>query len=135
MLAAAILALFVGLKITLAVQERHDRALMAEIDRTSAQLRATGEQIAEIKDADLITMTDYISAYAQVEHLQNDYDREIQKYADLCNLARQRDGHRGLIDVQRLRGGYHPEVWQNMSEIVDLVRRINEITKKGNRRY
>ena len=54
----------------------------------------------------------------------------MQKYVDLCNLARQQDVQRGLINVERLQGGYHLETWQNMAEIVALVRQINELTKR-----
>lgn len=127
---AAALAAIAGVAITLAIQERNDRALSAEIERTSVELKVAGEQIAEIKDANLITMNDFIGAYPQIEHLQSDYDQKVAKFADLCGLAQQRDAHRGLINAQRLHGGYHPETWQNMAEIVDLVRQINEITKR-----
>jgi hypothetical protein len=89
-----------------------------------------GEQISEIKDANLITMNDYISAYAQIERLHNDYEQRVQRYVDLCNVAHQRDAHRGLINAERLHGGYHPETWQNLAQIIDLVRQINEVTKR-----
>ena len=58
------------------------------------------EQIGDIKDADLVSMNDYISAYAQVEHLQSDYDQKLQKYSKLCSLAQKRDSDRGIFNVE-----------------------------------
>ena len=85
---------------------------------------------ATSKDADLGSMNDYISAYAQVEHLQSDYDQKLQKYSKLYSLARKRDSDRGIFNIERFRGKYHPETWENMTEIIDLVRQINELTKR-----
>jgi hypothetical protein len=52
--------------IGLAVEEHNDRILGEELDRTGVELKILGEQITDIKDADLQSMNDYISAYAQV---------------------------------------------------------------------
>jgi len=75
-------------------------------------------------------MNDYISAYAQVEHLQSDYDQKLQKYSELYSLARKRDNDRGIFNVECFHGKHHPETWKNMTEIIDLVRQINELTKR-----
>jgi len=112
------------------IQEHNDRGLTEDLDRTAVELQILGRQITEIKDADLKSMNDYISAYAQVEHLQSDYDQKLQKYSELYSLARKRDSDRGPFNVERFHRKHHPETWENMSEIIDLVRQINELTKR-----
>src|SRR5262249_28731212 len=112
------------------IQEHNDRGLTEDLDRTAVELQILGRQITEIKDADLKSMNDYISAYAQVEHLQSDYDQKLQKYSELYSLTRKRDSDRGPFNVERFHRKHHPETWENMSEIIDLVRQINELTKR-----
>ena len=48
----------------------------------------------------------------------------------LYEQARERDSHRGWLDLERLRGRHHPETWEQMSEIIGLAREINEVTKR-----
>ena len=127
---AAILTVIVGAVTTFVIQDRRDRALAVEIERTQSELLGLGGQITAIKDADLTTTNDYIAAFAQIEPIQKEYDEKLQKFSDLYSYARERDSHRGLLDIQRLRGKYHPETWDKMSEIIGLVRQINDITKR-----
>jgi len=127
---AAILAVIVGVVTTFVIQDHRDKELTAEIERTQSELLGLGGQITAIKDADLATTNDYIAAFAQIEPIQKEYDEKLQKFSDLYNYARERDSHRGLLDIQRLRGKHHPETWDKMSEIIDLVRQINDITKR-----
>ena len=112
------------------IQERNDRVLAEDLGRTGVELQVLGRQIGDIKDADLVSMNDYISAYAQVEHLQSEYDQKLQKYNELYSLARKRDSDRGIFNVERFHGKHHPETWENMTEIIDLVHQINELTKR-----
>lgn len=126
-------ALLLGLTvlaIAFAVQDHEGRVLAEDLERTGVELKILGGQIAQIKDADLVSMNDYISAYAQVEHLQSEYDQKLQKYSELYSLARKRDSDRGIFNVERFHGKHHPETWENMTEIIDLVRQINELTKR-----
>ena len=74
-------------------------------------LKVLGGQISDIKDADLVSMNDYISVYAQVEHLQSDYDPKLQKYNELYSVARKRDSDRGIFNVGRFHGKHHSETW------------------------
>src|SRR6266705_2141606 len=127
---AAVLAAAVTVTIALAIQDRTDRRLTSDIERTQSDLLGLGAQITAIKDADLTTTTDYIAAYAQIEPLQKEYDEKLQRFSDLYTYARERDSHRGLLDLQRWRSKHHPEIWDRMSEIIDLVRQINGITKR-----
>jgi len=127
---AALLLGITVLVIAFAVQDHDERVLAEDLDRTGVELQLLGRQISDIKDADLGSMNDYISAYAQVEHLQSDYDQKLQKYSKLYSLARKRDSDRGIFNIERFRGKYHPETWENMTEIIDLVRQINELTKR-----
>ena len=127
---AVVLASAVTVTIALVVQERTDRRLTADIEREQSELLGLGAQITAIKDADLTTPNDYIAAYAQIEPLQREYDEKLQKFSDIYTYARERDSHRGLLDLQRLHSKHHPETWDKMSEIIGLVRQINEITKR-----
>ena len=115
---------------TLAIEDRRDRALAAELDATQTDLLGIGAQITSIKDADLETTNDFIAAYAQVESLEKEYDAKLQQFSELYQRARERDSHRAVFDPQRFRGRHHPETWDKMSEIISLVRQINEITKR-----
>ena len=127
---ATLLATAVTIAIVLAIQDRTDRRLTADIERAQSELLGLGAQITAIKDADLSSANDYIAAYAQIEPLQKEYDEKLQKFTDLYSHARERDSHRGILDLQRLRGKHHPETWDEMSEIIGLVRQINEINKR-----
>ena len=128
--AVMLLATAVTITTVLAIQDRTDRRLSADIERAQSELLGVGAQITAIKDADLTTPNDYIAAYAQIEPLQREYDEKLLKFSDLYTYARERDSHRGLLDLQRWRSKHHPETWDKMSEIVGLVRQINEITKR-----
>ena len=116
--------------VAFAIQDRRDTALAAEIERRQSELLDLGGQITAIKDADLMTTNDYIAAFAQIEPIQKEYDEKLKKFSDLYSYVRERDSHRGLLDVQRLSGKHHPETWDKMSEIIDLVGQINDITKR-----
>lgn len=125
-----LLAAAVSITIVLAIQDRTDRRLTADIERAQSELLGLGAQITAIKDADLTSASDYIAAYAQIEPLQREYDEMLQRFSDLYNYARERDSHRGVLDLRRFRSKHHPETWDRMSEIIDLVRQINDITKR-----
>jgi len=128
--AILVLATVIGFGITIAIQDHHDRRLVAEIEHAEAELREVSGRIASIKDSNLTTMDDYIAAYAQVEPLEKEYDEKLQKFRDLYGVARERESDPRILGVHRLHGKHHPETWQRMAEIIDLVHQINEITKR-----
>lgn len=123
-------AAFVIIAIVLVIQDRRDKALAAQIERAQSELLGLGGQITAIKDADLTTTNDYIAAFAQIEPIQKEYNEKLQEFSDLYSYVRERDSRRGLLDIQRLRRKHHPETWEKMSEIIGLVRQINEVTKR-----
>jgi len=125
-----VLAAVLSAAITLGIQNHNDRVLTAQIAQSESELRAVGAQIAAIKDHHFGTMSEYIDAYARIEPLLKDYDQKLQQYSELCNTAQQRDQKRRLINFQRVYSRYDPEVWRNTSEIIELVRQVNEVTKK-----
>jgi hypothetical protein len=86
-LGVVLLGMVVWLAVTLALEDRQQRRTDAEIDRASSELKSAGVQIAYIKDADLQSMNDYISAYAQIEPLQKEYDQKLQNMVELYRLA------------------------------------------------
>lgn len=114
----------------LGIQNHEDHVLTAQITQTEAELRAMGGRIANIKDRDFKTMAEYVAAYAQIEPLLTEYDHKLQEYSELYNTAQQRDQKRGLINIQRLHNRYNPEVWRNTSELIALIRQINDVMKK-----
>jgi hypothetical protein len=120
----------IGVATEFAIENRRDEAISADITRAESDLRELGAQIAAIKDGDLTSMNDFIAAYAQVEPLEKEYDQKLQKFTDLYRTAKERDSHRSFLDFQRLRGRHHPESWEKMSQIIEIVRQINDITKR-----
>jgi hypothetical protein len=115
---------------TLVVRDRNEKEMLSQLDRSQSDLRVLGGQIANIKDGDLASTNDFISAYAQIEPLEKEYEAKLQQFSALYERARERDSHRGWLDLERLRGRHHPETWEKMSEIIGLVREINEVTKR-----
>jgi hypothetical protein len=115
---------------TLVVRDRNEKEMLSQLDRSQSDLRVLGGQIANIKDGDLASTNDFISAYAQIEPLEKEYEVKLQQFSALYERARERDSHRGWLDLERLRGRHHPETWEKMSEIIGLVREINEVTKR-----
>src|SRR2546429_6110967 len=87
---AAVLAAAVTVTIALAIQDRTDRRLTSDIERTQSDLLRLGARITAIKDVDLTTTTDYIAAFAQIEPLQKEYDEKLNKFSDLYSYARER---------------------------------------------
>jgi len=116
--------------VALAIQKRNDRVLDAQAAQSESELRTLGAQIAAIKDRQFGTMSEYVAAYARVEPLLKDYDQKLQQYSKLCSTSQQRDQKRGLINIRRLYTRYNTEAWRNNSEILELVRQVNEVTKK-----
>src|SRR5437879_1417631 len=116
--------------VTLVVRDRNEKEMLSQLERSQAELRTLGGQIANIKDAGLTSANDFISAYAQIEPLEKEYEGKLQQFSALYERARERDSHRGWLDLERLRGRHHPETWEKMSEIIGLVRQINEVTKR-----
>lgn len=88
-----------------------------------------GGQIASIKDADLSSANDFISAYAQIEPLEKEYEVKLQQFSGLYERPRTRQSP-WVAGPRTVAGTPSPETWEQMSEIIGLVRQINEITKR-----
>ncbi len=125
-----LLGVVLSVAVALAIQKHNDRVLDAQVAQSESELRTLGAQIAASKDRQFGTMSEYIAAYARVEPLLKDYDQKLQQYSELCSTAQQRDQKRGLINIRRLYSRYNGEAWRNNSEILELVRQVNEVTKK-----
>ena len=119
----------VSVAMVLGIQSHNDRVLATQIEESESDLRLVGAQISEIKDRDLKTMAQYVDAYAQIEALTTIYDQKLQRFSDLCRIAEQRVQNRSLVNIQGLYR-YTLATQHNALEIVDLVRQVNEITKK-----
>lgn len=105
--------------VTLFLRDRNEKEMLSQLERSQADLRMLGGQIANIKDADVTSANDFISAYAQIEPLEKEY--EVKQFSGLYERARERGSRRGWLDLERL---------QKMSEIVGLVREVNEVMKR-----
>jgi len=116
--------------IVLGIQNQEDHALTAQITQTEADLRVMGTRIADIKDHEFKTMAEYVAAYAEIEPLLTAYDQKLQEYSELYNTAQQRDQKRGPINIRRLHNRYNPEIWRNTSELIALIRQINDVMKQ-----
>src|SRR5260370_11953 len=116
--------------VTLVVRDRNEKEMLSQLERSQAELRMLGGQIANIKDADLTSTNDFISTYAQIEPLEKEYEGKLQQFSGLYERPRERDSHRGWLDLERQRGRHHPETWEKMSVIIGLVREINEVTRR-----
>ncbi len=125
-----LLGVVLSVAVALAIQRHNDRVLNAQVAQSESELRTLGAQIAAIKDRQFGTMSEYVAAYARVEPLLKEYDQKLQQYSELCSTAQQRDEKRGLINIRRLYTRYNTEAWRNNSEILELVRQVNEVTKK-----
>ena len=125
---AVVLVLVTIFAITFAVQEHNDRILADEITETASELQETGARIASVRDADMKDMNEYIRAFSQMDPLLNDYDRRLQRYTDLYNLARERDS--SLLRFEHLYRRSHLTNWENMSEILDITRALSKIMRK-----
>ena len=125
-----LVACVVATGVTLFLRDRNEKEMLSQLERSQADLRMLGGQIASIKDADLTSANGFISAYAQIEPLEKEYELKLQQFSGLYERARERDSHRPWLDLERLRGRHHPETWEKMSEIISLVRQTNDVTKR-----
>jgi len=112
------------------IESYNDRVLDAQMTEIQSEMRLVGAQIAQLKDRDFDSLAQYIQVYARIDPLVSAYDQKLQKYSDLYRTAEERDQHRSVIHFGRARLRHQPEVWRDGWKIIDLVRQINEITKK-----
>ncbi len=124
------LALRVVIDIVARCPHRHPRKVLSGVGIKHHYERRSPSKIADIKDHEFKTMAEYVAAYAQVEPLLTEYDQKLQEYSELYNTAQERDQKRGLINIQRLHNRNNPEIWRNTSELIALIRQINDVMKK-----
>jgi len=120
--------LIIVIAIVVAIQQREDAALEESIERSASKLQTLGDQIADIKDSHLVSMNDYIGAYAQIAPLETEYDHQLDEFRDLYDRAQDRS--RRTINIRRFRTTYRPEVWRNMSEILDITTQLSALIKR-----
>src|SRR2546423_8832139 len=76
---AMLVAFIVAAGVTLVGRDRNEKEMLSQLERSQAELRTLGGQIANIKDADLTSASDFISAYAQVETLEKKDEGKLQQ--------------------------------------------------------
>ncbi|HEX3105178.1 MAG TPA: hypothetical protein VHQ22_12070 [Terriglobales bacterium] len=125
---AALLLLITTFAIALAAQEHKDRVLSEEIAETASELQDTGEQIANMRDAEMKDMNDYIRAYSEMGPLLDTYDQELQRITDLYSDAQKRE--KSLLRIDRLYRKPHLTNWENMSQILDITHKLGKIMQQ-----
>ena len=115
---------------TFGSQNGQDRFTVDQITRAGAEMKEVALKIGSLKRGDLKTTNDYIHAYAEIELLQPDFEAKIRDLSDLYSAARQRDEHRGPINIQRFYKSHNSEVWQNDSAMIELARQFSELTRQ-----
>jgi hypothetical protein len=128
-LAAVLIGLVIDI-IATGIENHNDRVLDAQITESQSEMRLVGAQIAQMKDREFESMAQYIQVYARIGPLVNDYDQKLQRYTDLYRSAERRDQQKSVVDFGRARLRHQPDVWRDGWKIIDLVRQVNEITKK-----
>ena len=125
---AVVLVLVTVFAVAFAVQEHNDRVLSEELTETASELQDTGARIANIRDAEMKNMDDYIRAFSEIGPLLDTYDQHLQRIADLYNEARERD--KRLLRVERLYRKPHLTNWESMSEILDITRALSKVMRE-----
>jgi hypothetical protein len=54
-----------------------------ELNETASELQDTGARIANIRDAEMKNMDDYVRAFSEMGPLLDTYDRHLQRITDL----------------------------------------------------
>ncbi len=125
---AFVLVLVTIFAVSFAVQEHNDRVLSEELSETASELQDTGARIANIRDAEMKNMDDYVRAFSEIGPLLDTYDRHLQRITDLYNEARERD--KRLLRVERLYRKPHLTNWESMSEILDITRALSKVMRQ-----
>lgn len=115
--------------VTFGIQNGNDRILTDKIRKSSMELKEIATTIGNLKQRDLQTTADYISIYSEIEGFLPAFDAKLQRYEDLLRSAMQRNEARGPINIQRFYKSYRSGVWQNSLAMLDLVRRVYDVTK------
>jgi hypothetical protein len=118
-----------SLAITYGIQNGNDRRMVEKIEAVAKDLTAVHTKIGAIKQRDLRTTDDYIRAYAEIEQLLPGFEAKIEACAAVCQEARQLDESRGLINTQFFYKSDQPDMWKNNFEMLDLVRKVDSLTK------
>jgi hypothetical protein len=70
-------ACVVAAGVTLFLRDQNEKEMLSQLERSQADLRMLGGQIANIKDADLTSANDFISAYAQIAPPEKEYEVKL----------------------------------------------------------
>jgi hypothetical protein len=125
---AVVLVLVTVFAVAFAVQEHNDRVLSEELTETASELQDTGARIANIRDAEMKNMDDYIRAFSEIGPLLDAYDRHLQRITNLYIEARERD--KRLLRVERLYRKPYLTNWESMSEILDITRALSKVMRE-----
>ena len=114
--------------VAFAVQEHNDRVLSEELTESASELQDIGARITSMRDADMKSMDDYIRAFSEIRPMLDNYNRDLRRITDLYSQTRERD--KRLLRVERLYRRPHLTNWESMSEILDIMRALNNVMKQ-----
>src|SRR5438477_10656415 len=63
--------------VTLVVRDRNEKEMLSQLERSQAEMRMLGGQIANIKEADLTSTNDFIREYAKIVLLENEFEVKL----------------------------------------------------------
>jgi hypothetical protein len=115
---------------TFGIQNGNDRMTTAEIEGSTKDFQDVAAKIGSIKNRNLKTTKDYIDAYEEIDPLIVGFDGRLQRFTDVLSQAQERERNRGPFSIQRLYGRKEKEWWSWDTQVFELLRQDDEITKK-----
>jgi len=84
---AVVLVLVTIFAVAFALREHNHRVLPQELTETASELQDTRARIANLRDAEMKNMDDYIRAFSEIRTLLDTYDRHWQRINDIEKVS------------------------------------------------
>ena len=123
-------AVFLGLAITLGIQNGDDRILTNQVTDVLKDFKAVAGKIGAIKQRDLETTGDYIQAFSEVGALLPELESDVNRFTGIYHKMNERDASRGIINMQRFYKTYTPEYQKNLKEQIDVIEAMLSVNKQ-----
>ena len=123
-------AVFLGLAITLGIQNGDDRIMTDQVTDVLKDFKAVAGKIGAIKQRDLETTGDYIQAFSEVGALLPELESDVNRFTDIYHKMNEKDANRGIINMQRFYKTYTPEYQKNLKEQIDVIEAMLSVNKQ-----
>jgi len=124
-----VFSLIVCLGITAGVQISADSMSRVSIEDTTKGFQEVAVKIGAIKSRDLRTTANYISAYAEIGPLLDDFDAKLTHMDGVMAEAKAREERRGIFNIQKLYK-HHRESTSWNTEVSRLLKEDSVLTRK-----